>query len=114
MALPVERFSPNPGLWIDRTDNSITITGSMEMSGAQATAARALSVQSSINSVWTATFSGGFAVASRVSVRYLGTGSASGVTQIIAVNMAGPSNVAGSPRVMTLNATERLAFTWTP
>src|SRR5688572_8471150 len=50
--LPVQRFSPAPGIWIDRTEKSITITGEMELFGPEATSARAQSVQDSINNTW--------------------------------------------------------------
>jgi hypothetical protein len=113
--LPIGRFSPASGLWIDRTDKSIKITGQMELYGAEATAARAASIQSSINSTWTKIFSDGYSVSCNITVRMKGTGSGP-AAQIEAVKQSGPSNVntlPGMDRKMTLNANNPNAFTWT-
>jgi hypothetical protein len=116
--LPVGRFSPSPGIYIDRTDNSISITGNMELYGDEATAARAHSIENSINSTWTESFPDGYSVECSVHVGYRGSGSTpSGVTQIEALITSGPSHVTDIPlvdRSMTLNAGETDAFTWTP
>lgn len=115
--LPIARFSPAPGLVVDRTEKSVRISGVMELYGPEATAARALSVQQSINATWTATFSDGYAVSCNITVRYRDASSKAGnATQIEAVNIAGPSHVTDRPgfdRTMTLNARETEAFTWT-
>lgn len=108
--LPVVRFTPSPGLFVDRTETSVVIGGLMELSGAEATHARAQSIQQSINVVWTQTFSDGYSVKCNVSVRYRGPGSsASNVTQIQAAKIPGPSHVTPGlfSRSMTLNASER-------
>ena len=34
--LPVVRFSLAPGIWVDRTENPVTITGNMELYGDEA------------------------------------------------------------------------------
>lgn len=47
--LPVGRLTPSPGLFVDRTEKSVVIGGLMELSGAEATPARALSIQKTIN-----------------------------------------------------------------
>jgi hypothetical protein len=117
--LPVQRFSPAPGIWIDRTEKSVSITGEMELFGPEATSARAQSVQDTINNTWTQTFPDGYVVKCNVTVRHRGPGvKARDVTQIEADKMSGPSNVnrgwtsLGSRR-MELNANEADAFTWT-
>ncbi|MGL4550168.1 MAG: hypothetical protein ACRC33_03185 [Gemmataceae bacterium] len=118
--LPVQRFSPAPAIWIDRTEKSVSITGTMELFGPEATSARAQSVQDSINKTWTQTFTDGYVVKCSVTVRHRGPGvKAADVTQVEADKISGPSNVSrgwtglGSRR-MTLNANEADAFTWTP
>jgi len=117
-ALPVGRFSPAPGLFVDRTGNSVAITGAMELYGPEATAARAQSIEHSINSTWTKAFPDGYTVSCNVSVRYRGSGTSGGnATQIEAVNIDRPSPVTNFPgldRTMTLNSSETDAFTWTP
>jgi hypothetical protein len=119
MADPVARFSPAPGLFVDRTQTSVTITGNMELYGEEATPDRAAQIQLWINQTWTQSFPDGYSVKCNVLVRYRGPGSEPSVaTQIEAKNMSGPSHVdpfrAGFVREMTLNATESDAFTWTP
>lgn len=115
--LPVARFSPAPGIVVDRTDRSVSIAGAMELYGPEADAARAASVQNAINTTWTHTFPDGYSVTCNVTVTYRGPGSSAGsATQIEAARTAGPSHVSGSAgsRAMTLNANESDAFTWTP
>jgi hypothetical protein len=115
--VPVGTFNPSPGLFIDRTEKSVVIGGLMELSGAEATVARASAIQQSINLIWTQTFSDGSSVRCNVTVRYRGPGSKAGnVTQIQAAKIAGPSHVTPGlfSRSMTLNANEQGAFTWTP
>jgi hypothetical protein len=118
--LPVQRYSPAPAIWVDRTDKSITITGEMELFGPEATSARAQSIQDSINNTWTQTFTDGYVVKCNITVRHRGPGvKAKDVTQIETDKMSGPSNVnrgwtsLGSRR-MELNANESNAYTWTP
>lgn len=92
--LPVGRFTPSPGLFVDRREKSVVIGGFMELSGAEATPARALSIQRTINLIWTQTFSDGYSVRCNVTVRYRRPGSsASNVTQIQAAKIPGPSHV---------------------
>jgi hypothetical protein len=111
---PVARFSPAPGIFVDRTNDSVSISGTMELFGPEATPARAGSVQHSINTVWTQSFPDGYSVSCKVDVIYRPPGTKAGnVAQIEAIKMAGPSHVAGIDRDMTLNANESLAFTWT-
>jgi hypothetical protein len=111
---PVGRFSPAPGIFVDRTMNDISIVGTMEMFGPEATPARAASVQHTINTTWTQSFPDGYSISCQVTVNYRPPGkAASNVAQIEAIKMAGPSNVAGSDHDMTLNANESLAFAWT-
>lgn len=112
MTLPVQRYSPNAGLYVDRTGQTTSITGSMELSGPTASAARAVTIQNSINQTWTANFPDGYSVTCNIRVTYLAPGtSASSVTQIIARAMSGPSNVFLG--TMTLNSNHATAFTWT-
>src|SRR5689334_18358487 len=118
--LPVQRFSPAPAIWIDRTEKSVAITGEMELFGPEATSARAQSVQDSINKTWTQTFADGYVITCNVTVRHRGPGvKKRDVTQIEADKMSGPSNVnegflSLGKRRMELNANEADAFTWTP
>lgn len=114
--LPVSRFSPSAGLWVEINGGNVNITGSMEMYGDEANAANAKSVQDSINKTWNTTFPDGFIVQTNITVTYRGSGSSAGnATQIEACKMSGPSNVrpAWGGRKMTLNANEADAFTWT-
>jgi hypothetical protein len=116
-ALPFGRFSPASGLWVDRPENSFKITGQMELYGDEATAARAASIQNSINTTWTKTFADGYDVSCNIFVRLKGTGGSGPAAKIEAKKMSGPSNVSmlpGMDREMTLNANEANAFTWTP
>jgi hypothetical protein len=116
--LPVGRFSPSPGLYVDRTENSVDISGVMELYGPEATTVRAGSIQHSINTTWTAAFPDGSSVNCNITVRYRGPGSDadSNATQIEADKISGPSHVSLGlrSRSMTLNANEPNAFTWTP
>lgn len=117
MTLPIGRFSPAPGIWVDRTERSIRITGTMEAYGAEATAARAATIQQSINSTWTQTFPDGYSIATTISVNYRGPGASasSNSAQIEIVNISGPSNVNNIPgmgRKMTLNASSPHVFDW--
>ncbi len=85
----------------------------MEMYGPEANAARAASVQTSINTNWTRTFSDGFSIKCNITVTYLGPGSKAGsATQIQADKILGLSTSFGSSII--LNANEPDAFTWTP
>ena len=54
-ALPVGRYSPAPSIVIDidRTENSVKITGKMQLYGQEATAARTASIEQNINFTWT-------------------------------------------------------------
>jgi hypothetical protein len=115
--LPVGQFSPAPGILIDRTDRSTTISGTMELYGPEASAARASSIERSINTTWTQNFSDGYSISCKIVVRYRPEGSKPGnATQIEADKIRGPSHVTMMPgfdRTMTLNANEPDAFTWT-
>lgn len=113
--LPVAKFSPSPGLFVDRTDKSVNISGAMELHGLEANIARATSIQDSINTTWTRTFPDGYSVNCTITVTYCGKKSNSGnVTQIEAAKILGPSHVSMlGRRSMTLNANEPDAFTWT-
>jgi hypothetical protein len=115
--LPVARFSPAPGILLDRTGRSVAIGGTMELWGPEANVARAASVQLAINGTWNRTFTDGYSITCNVVVRYRGPEShASYAVQIEALKMAGPSNVKMSDpkRPMQLNANEPDTFTWTP
>jgi Domain of unknown function (DUF4157) len=115
--LPVAKFSPSPGLFIERTENSVTISGAMELYGSQANASRAASIQTSINTTWTKIFPDGHSVSCNITVAYRGKGSKPGnATQIETDNTLGPSHVLYglNARSMTLNSNESGAFTWTP
>jgi hypothetical protein len=115
---PVGRFSPAPSIIVDRTVNSVSITGNMELYGPEATSARAATIERNVNSTWTHSFDDGYSVSCNISVRFRDKDSRAGdATQIEALKCDGPSHVTDYPlfdRSMTLNATERDAFTWTP
>jgi hypothetical protein len=111
--LPVARFSPAPGLFVDRTEHSLSISGAMELYGPEANAARAASIEQSINSTWNRAFSDGYTVTCAVTVTYRPPGSSAGhAAQIEAAKTTGPSHALLGE--ITLNANEPLAFTWTP
>lgn len=114
--LPVARFSPAPGILVDRAEKKTTISGAMEMYGPEASAARALSVQNTINKVWTQKFTDGYEVSCSISVRYRGEKERAGnAAQIEVLKMSGPSNVSTVPgmgRKMQLNASGADVFTW--
>jgi hypothetical protein len=113
--LPVGRFSPVRGLIVDRTGRSVEITGQMELYGSEANVGRAASIQRSINTTWTRTFTDGYTISCSISVRYRGADSHAGnAAQIEADRTWGPSHVNALTREMTLNANEADAFTWTP
>lgn len=112
---PVGRFSPAPGLHVDRTERAVSIAGAMELYGADASAERAASIQNAINSTWTRTFPDGYSIACNITVTYRAAGTSAGTaTQIEAARISGPSHVTWlGTRSMTLNANESDAFTWT-
>lgn len=90
----------------------------MELYGPEATAARAASIQHSINDTWNRTFDDGYSISCNVTVKYRGPESSAGnATQIEALKTSGPSHVFRMPGVdpsMTLNANEPNVFTWAP
>lgn len=115
-AIAIDRFSPSPGIFVDRSERVTTITGAMELWGPEATAARAATATASINTVWTQTFADRTSVACSVTVRHRSKGQKAGpVTQIKALAMKGPSFVGTRPggRFMKLNSTDPDAFNWT-
>lgn len=116
--LPVGRFSPAPSIIVDRTENSVKIAGKMELYGREATAARAATIEQNINSTWTHKFDDGYSVECKITVRFRDNDSRAGeATQIEALKCDEPSHVTDSElfdRSMTLNASEKDAFTWTP
>jgi hypothetical protein len=88
----------------------------MELFGPEASTARALKVQESINSTWTRSFPDGHSISCNVKVTYRAPGRSPGrVVQIEAKRCIEPSSVADDDqRSMLLNATEPDAFTWIP
>jgi hypothetical protein len=115
--LPVGRSSPARGVHVDRVGNAVTITGVLEMYGAEASGARVQSVESSINKIWTATFPNGVSITCKIQVKFRGAGSVPGnVTQIEAVQQDGPSawHKGGSNGgYISLNPRNPDAFGWT-
>ena len=116
-APPIGRFTPAPGIFVDRTEKSVLIEGKMELYGPEGNSARAQAIERSINTTWTTSFPDGYTSTCRISVRFRPEGSSAGTAaQIEAKKMAGPSHVTTFPgmgREMTLNANETDAFTWT-
>jgi len=111
--LPVGRFSPARGVWVDRTLKSVTITGMLEMYGPEATIERAQQVQNTLNTVWTQDFPDGYAVKCNVVVRYRAPGSQdSGVTQIEVLRMVAPTSTLQTLSRIQLNANETNVFNW--
>jgi hypothetical protein len=111
--LPVGRFSPVSGLFVDRTEKRVEISGRMELFGPEATAARAQSITHSINTTWSVSFPDGYSVNCKVLVAYRAPDAkAKDLAQIEAIKIAGPSHVSMLTRAMTLNANEADAFTW--
>jgi len=109
--LPVARYSPVSGVYIDRQAKHISISGKLEVYGPEATAARATTVANAINSNWTAKFSDGFRIDCNVSVTYRAPSTKAGPAgQIEVLKMTGPSNWDGSE--INLNANGAAAFTW--
>lgn len=98
---------------MDRTGTSTTISGTMELSGPEATGVRAGQIETSINTAWTNSFKDGYSVKCKIVVRLRPPGTAATpVTQIDAVNGIAPSRFNPLTRVLTLNANEADAFTW--
>ena len=115
--LPVGRFSPSPGLIVDRIGTSVVVSGLMELYGPEANASRAAMVQQAINTTWTRTFEDGYSITCGIVVRYRAPGSSPAeATQIEAAKTLAPSNVSRGIHgyVMTLDAKEQDAFTWAP
>ncbi len=115
--LPVARFTPAPGITVDRNGQAVTISGTMELSGPEANAQRATQIQTCINNTWRGRFPDGSSVSCAITVRFRASGSPAGdVAQIIATRMSEPSNVrTHGARTMTLNANEgEDTWTWTP
>lgn len=117
MPPPVRRFSPAPGITVDVTLNSISISGRLECWGPEATAARAAQIQATLRRVWTRHFDDGFDVRCTVNVSYRpDSQTAADAVQIEIVAMAGPSNVSRSwgvgSRQMQLNANSADVYTW--
>jgi hypothetical protein len=115
--LPVGRFSPSPGLIVDRTGTSVVVSGLMELYGSEANASRATMIQQAINTTWTRTFEDGYSITCGIAVRYRAPGSRPAeATQIEAAKTLAPSKVSRGLHgyVMTLDANEQDAFTWAP
>lgn len=113
MPIPFGRFSPAPGLTIDRAGNNVAITGTIEAYGSQATADRARIMQETINRIWTVTFPDGVSARCSVTVRYRAPGTPAGnVAQIEVKEMTTDSNVSRFTHNMELNSKDANAFTW--
>jgi hypothetical protein len=84
-----------PGITIRWTGRSLRISASMELTGPEATTELASQIESTIETIWNATFSDGYEVSCSVdlTVRDENTEADSGKTQIFAVNESGPSHV---------------------
>ena len=112
--LPFGRFSPARGIWVDKSDRSIRISGEMEMFGDDASAAAAVQVQQTINSAWSFSFPDGNNVTCHVVVRYRPAGTPeTPVTQIEAGKMIQPSQWNKITKKLSLNTKESGAFSWT-
>lgn len=110
--LPFGRFSPSKGIWVDKTENRLRITGTLEIYGDDASPAVALQVQHTINSNWTFSFSDND-VTCNVLVKYRPAGSSAGpVTQIEAAKMFRSSQWNSATDTMSLNTKEADALTW--
>lgn len=122
--LPVERHQPSPGIFIDRTRKSTTISGSMEISGDGVTPADAMLAQTTVNTAWTKDFprdapvdtTTEYSVRCDIKIFHKPPGAPlSATTQIEVRTMNGPSFVGQklNRRFMRLNASETDIYTWT-
>jgi hypothetical protein len=113
---PMGRFSPAKGLWVDRTDRSVKITGQMELYGPEATSERATLIQNTINTTWTQSFPDGYSVACNINVQYRPGNSGSGLFAEIETMKTDKASQVDMlfGRKMLLNANESNAYTWTP
>jgi hypothetical protein len=113
---PMGRFSPAKGLWVDRNDRSVKITGQMELYGPEATAERATLIQNTINTTWTQSFPDGYSVACNINVQYRPGNSGSGLFAEIETMKTDKASQVDMlfGRKMLLNANESNAYTWTP
>lgn len=112
--LPFGRFSPTKGIWVDKTERSLRISGQMEMFGDDASVATASQVQQTINSTWSFSFPDGNSVSCHVVIRFRPAGSPEGqVTQIEAGKMIQPSQWNKITKKLSLNTKEPGAFSWT-
>jgi hypothetical protein len=84
MAPSIRRFSPARGIFVDMAENSITITGRMQVWGTDATPEKANAIAASLNRNWSRVFSDGYTSQCTVTAAYRGKGDPedSGVLQI--------------------------------
>lgn len=112
--LPFGRFSPAKGIWVDKSDSNIRISGTMEMYGGDASVSAALQVQQTINSNWSFSFPDGNNVVCHVVIKYRAPGVSEGpYTQIEADKMIQPSQWNRITKKLSLNTKEAGAFSWT-
>lgn len=113
IALTHSRRSPAKGVFVDQTDKDIRITGKLEIYGPEATAARAVTIQNTINSLWTGTFTDGARITCNVTVTYRAPGTRKGHAGQIEVRMMkGASNYSPVFKEINLDAGDSNAFTW--
>ncbi len=111
--LPVSRREPAPGVYVDRVEKTISVHGKLELHGAEATSARAMSIQAAINTNWTHDFGKGVAIECKMNVIHRKPGTKKGhAGQIEAMKMAGPSYYSRIWGTITLNANSTHAFNW--
>src|SRR5690242_5783416 len=84
----VSRFFPAPGVVVDRVERKVRIRAWLELSGPEATLAKAVTVRDTINTKWTFAFKNGREVSCNATVGYRGPGTTAGYgVQIVAKQM---------------------------
>lgn len=113
--MPVASFSPAPGLFVDRTERRLSISGNLQIFGAEATPALATTIKNTIEGMWNASFPDGFRVSCSITVTSRAASDRPAGAQIEITRIAGPSYVSGSSsnRSMVLNLNSANALTWT-
>jgi hypothetical protein len=119
MADPFKTYSPAQGIYVDRIERTIRVTGSMDLYGSGASAQAATDIQTAINRDWSKTFSDGWSITCAVSVTHRPAGPTSTAFPVefkALKDAKDPStvtwNIWGTPTVMTLNTLDSEAITW--
>lgn len=95
--LPSGTANPGPGITVSYHDKSVTTSAALEVSGPEADATKASTIQGNINRRWTGSFPDGYAISTtaRVSARAAGAGAAGDSTDIELTKSGGRPSVTG-------------------